>query len=428
MSGSTVVFLGRVLVDSGEGRGTGPARVRIEEALFNVPKELREVEINTSAGTSCYYRLKAGERYVVFAERETGAPVRLSIHACSNTFLLQGKEHILDALRNQSYDGPPRLVGSVLRSTGAYSHEDGVPGAVIVARSATAQYTAFSDAFGRYEIRGMVPSRYQLEVAKAGFVPDAKYNRRWSGQMVLNQATNTIEPDDSEPPGSVLIGETSCQVWDLSMWPRGQISGTVTGVTGGPLSGVTVQVFAFDRKGDRESSPLRTGKTDAAGKYLIEPLPGGEYIVGVNAEEYRDAEPYPPTFFVSSNGESIPAPVHVTDGAHTGSVDLMLPDKRIGAILRVQVMAPNGMPYAGATVKLENLAGVQRWWSNKKTSSDGVVEVPVYLGEQYIVSAFDSVDRGNSYDDLEGSSRLHVTTEHPTVVLVLGLRRNADQP
>jgi hypothetical protein len=117
--GSAVVFVARVLVDSGEGRGTGPAIVLIEEPLFNVPNELREVEIDTSAGTSCYRRLKGGERYVIFAEKQDGPPVRLAVRGCSNTFLLQGNEHILEALRNKSQDGPARLVETITRSTNA---------------------------------------------------------------------------------------------------------------------------------------------------------------------------------------------------------------------------------------------------------------------------------------------------------------------
>ncbi len=120
MSGDTVVFLGRVLVDSGEGVGTGPARVLVEEALFNVPPDLRGVEISTSAGTSCYYRLKAGERYVIYARKQDGPQDRLFVSGCSNTFPLQGKEHILDALRNKSRGGPSRMVGTVRRSSGSY--------------------------------------------------------------------------------------------------------------------------------------------------------------------------------------------------------------------------------------------------------------------------------------------------------------------
>jgi len=235
MAGSTVVFLGRVLVDSGEGWGTGPARVLIEGSLLNVPKDLREVEIDTSAGTSCYCRLKARERYVVFADKPDALPVRLKIGgACTNTFPLQGNERILDALRNQARGGPSRLVGAVRRSGGAYTNEGGVPGAVVTARSPTARYEALADASGGYEIRDIAPGRYQIEVSKSGFVPNAEYNNRWPGHMVLNKATNTLEPDESEPRGSVLVGERSCEVWDLGMWPRGRISGTVRSKTGSP--------------------------------------------------------------------------------------------------------------------------------------------------------------------------------------------------
>jgi hypothetical protein len=55
------------------------------------------------------------------------------------------------------------------------------------------------------------------------------------------------------------------------------------------------------------------------------------------------------------------------------------------------------------------------------------VEVPVYLGEQYVVksSAFDSARK--DYDYLGGSSRIDIATEHPTVVIVLGPKRFSDE-
>lgn len=65
-SDDTVIFVARVLKDSGSERwGTGMARVAIEEAVHNVPPGLKEADIDTSAGTSCYFRLTQGERYVV---------------------------------------------------------------------------------------------------------------------------------------------------------------------------------------------------------------------------------------------------------------------------------------------------------------------------------------------------------------------------
>ena len=62
----SVVFVAQVVIDSGEKFGTRPAQAVIEEALRGVPEDLKEVEINSSFGTSCHYPLKQGERYVFF--------------------------------------------------------------------------------------------------------------------------------------------------------------------------------------------------------------------------------------------------------------------------------------------------------------------------------------------------------------------------
>ena len=121
MGEGTVVFVARVVVDSGDGWGKGPARVVVEEPIWNVSKDLREAEINTAAGTSCYYHLEAGERYVIIAPKPQSRDGLIAIGSCSNTFRLRGNEHILEALRTQAKGGPPLLVGTVRRSTGAYS-------------------------------------------------------------------------------------------------------------------------------------------------------------------------------------------------------------------------------------------------------------------------------------------------------------------
>jgi|SRR5579871_152712 len=422
---STLVFLATVLVDSGEGWGTGPARVRIDEPLFHTPAGLGEVEIDTSAGTSCYYRLKAGQRYVIYAGNSAGSPGRLSIGACSSTFLLLGNENILDALRNLAQGGPARLVGKVFRSDGQDPQIPAGPGATVVAKSATAQFEAVSDSFGRYQIPGIAPGRYEVEVFKPGFVPDLEYNHAWSGRMVLNKADNVIEPDSSQPNWTVDISEKSCAVRNLSLWPDGRIAGTVLDVKGAAVSHVAVQAFPFDDNGKLDHNPLRIGTTDETGRYLIEPLPPGNYVVGVNAEPYDDTTPYPPALFSKSQNASQPAKVHVDESALADGIDIVLQAKRVAATLHVQVLDLNAVPHQGATVTLENLAGVQRFFSRDTTNAAGVIDVPVYLGERYVVKAFhftSDPDTGRSVH-LEGSASIDVSETSRALTIVLGPRR-----
>ena len=423
MGTPNIVFVGRVLVDSGEGRGTRPARVEVEEPLVNVPPEMRQVDVDSLVGTSCYYRLQAGERYVVFAQRQDGEPQKLFILACSNTFNVKGKEHILDALRNQLRGGPSRLVGTVRQNTGRYSHDPGVAGATVVAESNTMSQEVHTDAFGNYDIRGLAPGRYHLDVLKDGFTPDTEYNHRSSGRFILNNTTNAIEID-KEDPGSVVVSEKSCAIWDLSMWRNGRISGMVRSTDGSVLSGITVQAFGFNDKGEKDSRSLRVSTTDSEGKYTVDRLPAGDYAVGVNAESYRDEDPYPPTIYKSGTESADPTRIHLVDIQEVNGIDLALARKRTAVTLRVSVMGLDGKPRVGAVVMLENFSGVHSWRSNEPTNADGWIEIPAYVGEDYVVEASysGSNSRPDRKDHFVGRTRIHVSGEPLPVVVVLAPR------
>ena len=115
-----LIFVADVVSDSGEGWGHGPAKVAIVEPLLNAPEGLKEVTIDTGASTRCYFRLQAGERYVII----TSGP-RYAVAGCNPSFRLRGNEYILEAMRSRLNGEAPRLVGSVLKSTGMYTHGAG---------------------------------------------------------------------------------------------------------------------------------------------------------------------------------------------------------------------------------------------------------------------------------------------------------------
>jgi len=388
----------------------------MEEALQNVPAGLQEVDIDTQAGSSCYYRLERDERYVIFTDRREGSG-SFSIAACSNTFNVRGSEHILDALRNQVKGGPPRLLGTVLRSTGEYLRNGGVAGVSVIAEAGDFRQEAITDGFGRYEFQGLPPNSYKIEVLKDGYVADSDFNHRPSG-LILNPSTHAIEPEKD-----LRVSKNSCKIRDLAMWPDGKISGTVRGVDRHLLNGITVQAFAFNLRGERESSPLRSTTSGVDGTYTLDRLPEGNYVIGVNAQTYRDDNPYPPTVYTTGEGSTTPARVRVAESQTVNGIDLALPPERVAMQLRVNVVGPDGAPYSDALITLDNLAGVQRWYSREKTNADGWTEVPVYLDEHYVVRAFDfgSLSRPpKGLEHLEGSVHLHVTAGKPSVTVTLG--------
>lgn len=407
IGGSSVIFVAEVTVDSGEGWGKGLAKVKIVEPLQNVPEGLQEATIGTMAGTSCYHRLQAGVRYVII----TDGPA-YSVGSCNPTFRLDGNEHILDAMRSRLRGDPSRLVGAVLKSSGRYSNEDGIPAATVELRRGDVRRTATTDGAGRYWIAGLEPGRYRIQVAREGYVANDEYNHRWSGRMARNPATNRIEPV-KETPGEIEIPADACEIRDLAMWPAGRIRGTVRGMDGKPLEGVTIQVFGFTDRGRRESSPLRTAVTGAGGTYQAQPLPSGQYVVGVNASMYSDEDPYPPT--LHGGGQS----VYLSEAGSVEGIDLTLPAPRMPVQLRVSVLTTDGKPHKGARVRLDTPAGVQRWFSRGETDENGEVVAPVYAGERYKVTAFHYLTRNNMVIKLEGAATVDVTGREPAVVRVV---------
>ena len=167
-AGTQVVFLGRVIRDSGEGVGTGPARLVVEELFHGLPKETREVEVDTSAGTSCYRRLVKDERYVVFASQ---LPGRLSSGGCSFTFNVRGNELLLDGLRQAYTGGAPRLVGKTYIRSGQYASEPSGPAGFDDRSRRWWEEAGSEDGIGRaIRIRGDRGGRVQAHSSFAGLL------------------------------------------------------------------------------------------------------------------------------------------------------------------------------------------------------------------------------------------------------------------
>lgn len=100
----TAVFIG-VVVRGDEG---GSARVRIVEALRDVPGGLAEADVYTMRGTSCHQPLAVGQRWLFV----TSQPY--SVGGCSSSFLLAGNEHKLQVLRDAIRSGSRAVAGTVV--------------------------------------------------------------------------------------------------------------------------------------------------------------------------------------------------------------------------------------------------------------------------------------------------------------------------
>lgn len=88
----------------------------------------------------------------------------------------------------------------------------------------------------------------------------------------------------------------------------------------------------------------------------------------------------------------------------------------------MRAVTPDGKPHPGATVRLDTLQGVQRWFSREKTDVNGELVAPVYAEESYVVKVFHYASELN-FRKLEGSATVHVDGREASVVVVLQKER-----
>jgi hypothetical protein len=355
-----------VTQDSGEGIGKGPAKMVVEETLHGLPKGLREVTVDTSAGTSCYMRLRLDEHYVIYGSHVPGTQDRVSRNACSFSFAVTGNERLLSALRQAEAGGPSRLVGKVQMKYEDYNVQgEGATGMKVVAASNSGRLETSTNSNGEFEFLNVVPDTYHLTVSSPEVFED---KWRWPSE---------------DPP----IPPSSCGYQNLYVWPNGRIEGVVRSMDGALQSGIPVQAFIKGPRGELNTFPVREQKSDENGAYVLSGIPPGEVVVGVNGEKYDDRLPWAPTFYPGVGDRERAKRLTVGRGQRQTGIDIQLPAPRKPAMLHIEAVLEDGSPALGAGANVQDLAGIQRAFAlgNKST---GDLDVPVYLGETYEVRSF----------------------------------------
>jgi protocatechuate 3,4-dioxygenase beta subunit len=370
LSHTQIVFVGRVIEDSGEGHGKGPARMAIEEILHGLPEDIREVTVDTSAGTSCYMRLQKDEQYVIYATKIPGSFDHIKRKDCSFSFALRGNEKLLAALRDAQSAAHTTLVGKV-----SIQHEkygvggEGAAGVPVIAGANGVRLKTTTDANGEFEFRAVAPGVYRLETESKDFLLD----------------------DWKFPKDDPIVREGSCGYQQLYVFPNGKIEGVVHTADGSPLPGVPVQAFMKDARGELDSSPLREQKTDDQGRYTLQGLPPGDFAIGINGEKYHDKQPWRPVFYPGTSSRNSAKWVTLGRSERLSDINLQVSDPREPATLHIEAVFEDGAPATCGGANVEDLSGVQRALALAKDSpgaAPGHLDVPVYAGETYRVRCF----------------------------------------
>lgn len=308
------ILVVRVVEESRPGHSY--SRVTVGEPVLNAPRRGSLVDIDDGRGNSCGYSLASGRRCVLVSLQRSNGIVKVG--ACSGSFEVDGNEQVLEVLRLQARGGPPQLFGAVLRNGNRHATAGGIPGARVSLQGEGVEHVVITDDQGRFPFPDLAPGLYRIEASREGFVPDRA------------------------GPDNILIQRNQCTQQELSMWPDGRISGRLRDDTGEPVPGVVVEAYRLDEQGDPESSAMRRATSTPDGRFELDCLPTGDYLIGVDANPFWDNNPYPPTLYRGAHSSG-PAPVHIAESASVTGIDLNL--------------APGGQPLKGVCVKLTDPAG-----------------------------------------------------------------------
>lgn len=243
-------------------------------------------------------------------------------------------------------------------------------------------YSTSADAEGRYTLASLFSGSYRVRT-------------RTETHRDELFADVVCEAEDCDPAAAELVrvrvAETTPDV-DFALVRLGSIAGTVTeAATGGPVADFDVRVV------DDRGFEVGRAVTDAAGRYAVEPLPTGEYLVRAHSSspallsELYDDVPCPGRRCDLADGRR----VAVAPGLTTSGIDFAL--DRPGSIRGTVRAAATGDPLVGR-VTVQDAAG--RFAGRATADAEGRYTVERLAAGEHFVSVLRGGYAAQVYDRL----------------------------
>ncbi len=164
------------------------------------------------------------------------------------------------------------ITGTVVKEPGSQPLKKVLVQVVAENQKEGGNYTASTDADGRFHIENVVPGRYRIFIERTGFVGVNEHGLKSDVNVFTVQAGQAVED---------LL---------FRMLPTAVISGRITDEDGDPMSGVRV-VAQKKKPGKSTRESVGTEATNDLGEYRLAGLfPGQYWIVAMPPPDFRDYE------------------------------------------------------------------------------------------------------------------------------------------
>jgi hypothetical protein len=413
LTSAKIAFVGTVIQGSEpedgherRGFGTSVAVVKVETIVRGLDKGVLEIKVNPSVGTSCYFPMRSGERWLIF-----GGYLGENVFTggCSGSRLISPTDVTVERMVDSFLRGPNLFLGEVRIYKGwdsPWRTDNLMSGVEIVLSREGKKWSTRTDQAGHFEVQGLPAEEYDLDVKSPGMSFERPED---SGESRFDQGVSS----------KVLMTSSGCVQAPLILWPDQGISGAVRGFDAKPLAGINVSAYKLDEQGRPSRVSARTATTNDEGRYLLPRLMNGNYIVGVNANWAVDKGPYAMKYHPAA-GSPLSATIIVLEGKTLNNIDISLDPPRKLADVTVRVVFADGKPASSALVSVERddkgrLWGDARNPSASFTDNAGLLKVALYDGDQYVLSA-----SWTEYDKPSFPLRTKATAESNRVRVIAG--------
>jgi hypothetical protein len=317
------------------GLSSRRVRLKVLEAFAGIEfGDAGDVEVYTTGNSAaCGYPFTRGGRYLVFAyETPDGM---LSVSICSPTRHMGGLNGDLKYLRALKAAGHQigRVKGRAMYVEGSPSGAGPRPrpfvGARIFAHGDGRTIDVVSDRDGRFEILAP-PGKYTLDIQ----TPDGLYAQR------PRQDVWILDPE-------------SCGEIDVRIHPDGHVSGRVVTANGVPIPHVAVKLGEPRDVGRLASSYGKSARTDALGRFRLEKLPPGQYVLGLLIPQLPNkSKPEIPVLMASATSGAVPRSIDVTVGGRVDVGDFVVRDIPKLVTISGMVVDLSSQPVRNVTVEV----------------------------------------------------------------------------
>ena len=333
------------------------------------------VDVETSFGTSCDMPFVKGERYLVYADRD-------SLSGRLVTGICMGTEDVRNTNEDLAY------IHALMRGEVTWSINgllarmkyEPISGAKIEVRNGKKTLEATSDEKGRFSVSVDRPGMYTVKV--------------------LVPSSESVQPAQVAPGNKfdivgtftkieyrVELGKAQCDYHQFDLFTfalpgTAKIAGTVVDASGRPVRKGSVYLttdVGYDR--------FQAAQLDAKGSFKFEEIPGGEYLLVLNPDNNAPGEddpPYPRTYYPHAPDSSGAAKIIITQGATLDNLTLRVGPALPPRVVSGRVVWGDGTPPTKVYLSLEEGG---RFVRSVNVAKNGWFTFKVYGDFKYVLEA-----------------------------------------